>query len=247
MLAGPGGMIYTVSGTGVSAGTRTTARRVDGKAVRLGRETSLLYPSSSFITADGSLWNAFFDGLRRFQNDGRPQTCNAREQLAALEPLNHDGPPWFLLDGFEHDLWRLDHGAKGESPRLTRVKVHEGGKALAVEKGIPWFDGSLLLATPLGLRAYAPATQILSRINFPEPPQPATTLVRDGLGRLWWGSEKGLGLSEPGARTTEAFDRVPFVGRSPVYALVPDPQHADGIIAALGSRGVAFVRARPTR
>jgi hypothetical protein len=249
VLVGPGKMIYTVSGTGVSAGTRTTTRRVDGKAVRLGRETSLLYPSSSFITADGTLWNPFFDGLRRFQN-GRWETVQGLPESKSpseLEPLNHDGPPWFLLDGFQHDLWRLDHGKKGEDPRLTRIKVEVDGKAAAINNGLPWSDRTLLLATRRGMRSYSSATQTLSRINLPEPPQPATTLVRDGLGRLWWGIEQGLGLSEPGAKTSEAFDRVPWVGRSPVYALAADPQHADGVIAALGSRGVALVRASQTR
>src|SRR6185437_15553533 len=44
VLVGPLGSVYTVSGTGVSEGTRTTARRVDGKSFRLGRETSSLDP-----------------------------------------------------------------------------------------------------------------------------------------------------------------------------------------------------------
>jgi hypothetical protein len=248
VLVGPGGTIYTVSGTGVTPGTRTASRRVDGKAVRLGRETSSLYPLYSFITADGTLWNAFFDGLRRFQN-GRwelVQALSDRNGPYRLEPINSDGPPWVLHDDSQHHLWRLDHDPKGEGARLTRLEVVDGGKSVAITDAISWSDGSLLLATNVGLRVYAPLTQKISRINFPEPTQRATILAHDRLGRLWWGGEKGLGLIDLGTKTSEAFDRVPWIGRSHVYALAPDPEHADGIIAALGARGVAFVRARQT-
>ncbi len=64
---GADGAISTVSGTGVSDGTRTTAARVGGKSLHLGRETSSLDPSASFLTADGTLWNASSDGLKRFE------------------------------------------------------------------------------------------------------------------------------------------------------------------------------------
>ena len=73
VLVGAEGSIYTVSGTGVSPGTRTTGQRVGGKAERIGRETSSLYPSESFLTADGTLWNAFFGELSRFSK-GRWET-----------------------------------------------------------------------------------------------------------------------------------------------------------------------------
>jgi hypothetical protein len=247
VLVGPGRMIYTVSSaTDFTVGTRTTARRVDGKSVRLGRETSSLYASYSFITADGTLWNAFFDSLRRFQN-GRWETVQALPKEScpsgSIKPLNSNGPPWLLLANFPKDLWRLDHSAKGENPRLTKIKLKEGGKTLEIRDAIPWSDDTLLLATDVGLRAYAPAAQKLSRVDIPEPAQPATTLIRDGLGRIWLGTDKGLWLNEPGGMTLEAFDRVPLVSQCEVDALAPDPQHADGIIAAIRSRGVAFVRA----
>jgi hypothetical protein len=256
VLVGSGGAIYTVSGTGVSDGTRTTAHRVGGKALRLGRETSSLDPSSSFITADGTLWNASSGELKKFAK-GRWETVAQFPQagsLSRLTPLNTNGPPWLLLDGYYDNLWRLDHGAQGDKPRLTRLEITEGGKTLRVDDAIPWPDDSLLFATEAGLRAYSHNVRKLSRVDLPEPPQPATTLVRDGLGRLWMGggsmwtariSSRGLWLGEPGAKAPEAFDRVPWVGRNEVYAIAPDPQHADGVIVALGSRGVAFVRARP--
>jgi hypothetical protein len=246
VLVGPDGLVYTVSATAESPEFRTTARWVGGKAVELGHETSNLIAASSWITADSTLWNAAHYGLRRFEN-GRWVTV---EELppgdfprGPIKPLNFNGPPWLLLDRFREKLWRLDHGATGENARLTRVQVESDAKSLVIHDGIPWSDGSLLLATDQGLRAYAPSTGNLSKTNLPEPPQAATVLVRDGLGRIWLLAGERLWLSDHGARTPETFDRVPWVGQGKVSAIAADPQHADGVIVALGSRGVAFVRA----
>jgi ligand-binding sensor domain-containing protein len=65
------------------------------------------------------------------------------------------------------------------------VPIDNNGKALNINDGIAGPDGSLILATDQGLRAYDPASRKLSTTSFPEPPQPATRLVRDGLGRIW--------------------------------------------------------------
>jgi hypothetical protein len=244
VIVGTGGMIYTVSETAVSPGTRTTARRVDGKSERVGRETSSLIASASFMTADGTLWNAFYSELKRFENGlwktlvKLPEGSNPSD----LEPLNTNGPPWLLLSDFGH-LWRLEHGARGEDPRLTKVEIQEAGKAIEVHDAIPWSDGTLLFATSAGLRAYVSATSKLSKVDLPEPAQPAVALARDGQGRLWLGGGNGLWMAEPGGKTLEAFDRVPWLGSSAVSALSPDPERKDGIIVALGPRGVAFVRA----
>jgi hypothetical protein len=251
VLVTPGGMIYTVSGAAAEeSDIRITARRIGGKTVPMGREMSALDVYSSFVTADCTLWNAAHYGLRRFQK-GRWETV---EELptgdfpeSPIEPITSNGPPWLLLDRLRNRLWRLDHGLAGENPRLIRAQVDNDGKALVINDGIPWSDGSLLLATDQGLRAYAPATGKLSQVNLPEPPHPATALVRDGLGRIWLLADKRLWLSESGARTPESFVRVPWVGRGEVSAIASDPQHADGVIAALGSRGVAFVRAAQKR
>ncbi|MHC5540423.1 hypothetical protein ACYOEI_19555, partial [Singulisphaera rosea] len=257
VLIGPGGAIYTVSGTGVSSGTRATGRRVDGKSIRIGREASSLDPSSSFITADGTLWNASSDDLKTFTKGRWERVAPFQDGLLSrLTSLNTNGPPWMLLDGDYDNLWRLAHDAPGNKPQLTKVEVVEAGERLHVDDAIAWTDDSVLLATNAGLRAYSVKTRKLSRVDFPEPPQPATTLVRDGLGRLWMGcgtiwtdrkSTRGLWLGEPGAKTTVGFDRVPWVGRSEVFAIIPDPHHADGVIVALGTRGVAFVRARQSQ
>jgi hypothetical protein len=245
VLVGPGGAIYTVSDTAVSPGTCTTARRVEGKSVRLGRETLSFTPSRSFITTDGTLWNCFFGELKRFEKDRWQTLLKASiatmPQGLTIKPLNTNGPPWLLLS--DEQLWELDPGKNGEKPRFTLMELREDNKVLSINDAIPWTDGALLFATDAGLRAYDHVAQKLSRVDFPEPPEPATHLARDGRGRLWLGGSKGLWLVEPGAKAPETFAHMPWVGRSEVHALAADPKHEDGVIAALGERGVAFVRA----
>jgi ligand-binding sensor domain-containing protein len=126
------------------------------------------------------------------------------------------------------------------------METREGNKPLRIHDAIPWSAGALLLAIDTGLRIYTPATGTTAPADFPEPAERATTLVRDGLGRLWMGGEKGLWLSQPGAKALESLDRVPWIGRGTVRGLAPDPQQTNGVIVALGSRGVAFVRAMRT-
>jgi len=193
------------------------------------------------------LWNACHGELTRFEK-GRwviAAQLPERKSPSRLETISTNGPPWLLLDRFDHALWRLEHGAHGEDPRLTRIEIREVGKAPRIDDAIPWSDGTILLATTFGLRAYAPATRKLSRVDFPEPAQPATIVARDGRGRLWLGGERGLWMAEPGAKHAEAFNRVPWLGRTAVEALCRDPRHDDGVIVALGVRGVVFIRAKP--
>jgi hypothetical protein len=247
VLVAPDGAIWTVSGTNVSTGTRTTGRRIDRKTVRIGRETSSLSPRSSFITRSGTLWNTSDRNLKRFQ-DGQWQTVARLPRKARwveLDTLRWDGPPWLLLDRRDHTLWRLEHDAGGENPRIDGLEVREDGKALEVHDAIAWSAGTLLLATSAGLRTYLPGTRTLSRSDLAEPAQPASVLVRDGLDRLWLGGTSGLWLVEPGQKAAEPVDQIPGVGRSEVSALALDPDHADGVIAAFGARGVAFLRAGP--
>lgn len=245
VLVGPGGAIWTVSATAPLLGTRTTARGVGGKAARLGRETSSLVPSSSFITADGTLWNASFGELKRFE-DGYWKTLARvllEQDFFRPKSINTDGPPWLLLDRSDDRLWRLNHGARGDDPQLTRVEIREGGNPLHVHDAISWSAGKLLLATDAGLREFDPAAQKIAKVDLDASTQPVSALTRDGLGRLWLGCEDGLRMVEVGGKTLESFDRVPWVGRLEVEALAPDPRHKNGVIAALGSRGVVFVRA----
>ncbi|WP_254053384.1 hypothetical protein [Singulisphaera sp. GP187] len=247
ILVGPDGAISTVSGTGVSDGTRTTARRVGGKSLQLGRETSSLVPSASFLTADGTLWNAGSDGLKRFEQGSWKTVAPllGDESPSGLNPLNTNGPPWLLLDSFGKSLWQLKPGVPGDKPQLTRIMIREGEKRLSTRAAIAGPSAALLLATDAGLRTYDPMTQRLSKVDFVEPPQSVNTLIRDGLGRLWLGGKYGVAMVEAGGKTLETFDRVPGIGGREVYALAPDPHHEDGVIVALGSRGAAFIRALP--
>jgi hypothetical protein len=247
VLVSPAGVIYTISSTGVAPGTRTTARRLKGKPDRIGRETSTLNPSDCFLTADGTLWNAFYGELKRFEK-GRWQTVAqyAREEgpSGQLKPLNQNGPPWILLDVYEHSLWWLHHEAAGHNPRFERLALHDADKTLRIDDAIAQHGGELLLATDAGLRTYGPVTARLSPVDLPEPPRPATALITDRRGRLWLGSrEGGLWMIDLAVNVLESLDRVPLIGKSTVYDLAPDPQGEDGVIVALGSRGVAFVRA----
>ena len=157
--------------------------------------------------------------------------------------LNNNGSPWLLLDRAYDTLWRFEHGPHGENPRLTRLKIWEGENLLPPSAAIPWSSGTLLLATDVGLRAFDPATGKLVSLDLPSPSQPPHVLTRDGLGRLWLGCENGLWVIEPAAKTIQPFDRVPLIGRNKVHDLAPDPRHEDGVIVALGSRGIVFIRA----
>ena len=138
----------------------------------------------------------------------------------------------------------MRRGRAGDKPRFEPIELREAGKTLGIEDAISLPKGRFLLATDAGLRVVDSTGTRLSRVDLPEPPQPATKLIADGRRRLWLGSRAGgLWLIDPSAKTIESLDRVPFVGQSDVYGLAADPNHEDGVIVALGSRGVAFVRA----
>ncbi len=50
-------------------------------------------------------------------------------------------------------------------------------------------------------------------------------------------------MIDPAVNVLESLERVPLIGKSTVHDLALDPHREDGVIVALGSRGVAFVRA----
>ncbi|MDG3007385.1 hypothetical protein [Paludisphaera mucosa] len=250
VLVDPHGATFTVSDSGVYPGTVETCRREGGKSVRLGRETSSLRASSTFLTADGSLWNSG-DWLRRFE-DGRWRRVAPSGPFRdpyRLSPFGAKGPPWLLLDIVEGEgvagLWRLEPGRSARGSWLFEVEPQEGETSPRVRAAAPWTDASVLLSTDAGLRTYDPTAGALARIDIPDPPKPATTLCRDGLGRVWLGGEDGLRLAVPGAKSVGSFDAVPGIGKHAVSALAPDPAHPDGVIVSLGGLGVAFMRAAP--
>ncbi len=236
------GDIYTVTGNDRPRGTVTTSRHTKGQTVVLGKETSL-QPRSCFIAA-GTLWCAAYSELKRFEN-GRWKTVSPLPDAKGrhqMSPINTTGPPWLLLDSAYHTLWRFEHGAQAENPQLTRLPLKEGTKLLQTSAAIPWSNAAVLLATDQGLRVYNPTKGAVARPDFPEPPQHTQVLARDALGRLWLGGENGLWLLDTAAKTLESLEAVPPIARNEVYSLAPDPHHEDGIIAALGSGGVAFLR-----
>ena len=60
------------------------------------------------------------------------------------------------------------------------------------------------------------------------------------------GGDHGLWLVDPAEKTLHSIDRVPTIKHNKVFSLAPDPHHDDGMIAALGPRGVAFLRPAET-
>ncbi|HWE37072.1 MAG TPA: hypothetical protein VG406_10935, partial [Isosphaeraceae bacterium] len=257
VLVGPAGAIYTVSATNGN-GTSTTARRISGKSEVLGRESSHLYVSYSFITPDGALWNAGFGDLRRFA-DGRWRSVAALPGAGPLDEqgfrtgdtnfsigyglraIGDAGPPWLLLDRDDKQILGLSYGPDFKEPKLDAVKVVENGATLKVHDAIPWSKGELLLATEKGLRRLDIASGKVEPSPLPAPDRPITSLARDGLGRVWLAGE-GLWLADPDGTRLHDCGPLPMMGRTTVVTIAADPGHRDGIIVSLGERGVAFVR-----
>jgi hypothetical protein len=173
-----------------------------------------------------------------------------------LRTVGDAGPPWFLLDRDRGHLLSLAYGREVEDPRLNLIPVAEGDHTLRIHDAIPWERDRFLLATDRGLRIYEAASGKLSPAPLPAPERPVTMLCRDGRGRLWLGGA-GLWMAEADGKTLHPFDALPMIGRPAVpapdvpsmwrrfavTALAADPKRDDGIIAALGERGVAFVQA----
>ena len=114
------------------------------------------------------------------------------------------------------------------TPGSPASNLRDAGKTLRIDDAIPWSDGVFLVATDAGLRRYVLATLKLSRIDLPEPPQPATRLIRDGRGRLWLGGQ-GLWLVDAAMNALESARTCTLeLVEVQVYALALDPDHDDG-------------------
>lgn len=246
VLVTPGGEITTVSDVGLQPGTVVVARREGARAMVLGRETSDVMASNCFSTPDGLLWNAYGLWLRRF-SDGRWRRVTELQQDWPNAPvaIRTKGPPWVVHDAEESGpaLRLLDPGRGDAAPSFTRIILREGDAELTVHGATAWSDDAVLLSTNAGLRAYMPSASAHAKVDLPDPENLTGVLARDGLGRLWLGGDDGLRLAVPGAKAVESFADVPPIGRVAVTALAPDPDHPDGVVAGLGPRGVAFVRA----
>jgi hypothetical protein len=275
VLVGPGGSIFTVSGTDRYPGTRTTARWVDGKSDRLGREVSSLVPSHTFITPDGTLWNAFGGELYQWRNDGWEKVAdiprdpdrfqprktaivpglNGFGQLGVVEdgdetcliPLEIPGPPWLLWSKPEARLWQLAPGAGDLPPKLTPLSVQEDGASLNIRAVASAADGSLIFAADHGLRRYDLRSRTISSLHADFPASKITCLSFDGSGRLWIGGEAGLWITHEDGKTYESFNFIPWIASRKLCFLAPDPKYDDGVIAALGSGGVMRIRLRGAR
>lgn len=254
-LIGRDGSIFTVSGVFYGdLGTRTTARWHHGKAEVLGSEVSSLIERASFATPDGALWNAENSILRRFSGGKWTDTDTSRGPRAIrredwngldlrLTAVNRSGPPWILHDRRSERLLRLEYGPDFRAPRLTLVPLTAPGQKgrIKVHDAIAWTKGSLLLATDRGLQIYTTDGKKLSAAAIETGNRPVTRLVRDGRGRLWLGGSQGLLMVEADGKTLHPLDDVPRLGRSEVEALVADPDHPVGVIAAIADRGVVFL------
>ncbi|WP_165069846.1 ligand-binding sensor domain-containing protein [Paludisphaera rhizosphaerae] len=251
VFVAPDETIYTVSWTGHNPGTVATARREAGKSILLGLETSSVGGAGTFLTPDGTLWD-MDDWLRRFSNGRWKRVAPRSEIRSPSRPygcLTPKGPPWLVVDrdyeyGSAHP-WRLVPDAPDVQRRLTEIELSENGEDLWFKAAIPWDNGLTLFATSAGMRTYDVVADQFDKVDFPIPPEPKKlrALARDGRGRLWLGGDQGLFLAVAGAKSVEAFDAIPEFHGVEALALAADPAHADGVIASLGARGVAFVRA----
>ncbi len=121
------------------------------------------------------------------------------------------------------------------------MRVKEDDKALQVHDAIPWKEGELLLTTDHGLRLFDVSTRKTQPAPIPDPEGKVKFLRRDGLERLWLTGE-GLWMFDPAKGKLHNASSLPMIGQTEPTALAADPDHSDGIILALGQRGVVFVR-----
>ena len=155
-----------------------------------------------------------------------------------LQAVGKDGPPWILVDREENHLLSL---TTAPDPHLDLIRVKEDDKALQVHDALAWKEGELLLATDHGLRVFERSTGKTQPAPIPKPDGPVKFVGRDGLGRLWLAGE-GLWMFEPATGKLHTASSLPMIGQTEPTALAADPDHSDGIILALGQRGVVFVR-----
>jgi hypothetical protein len=253
LLVGPDGSLFSVSAGRWTPGMRATARWRNGKAEILGWEKTDLNPEACFVTPDGKLWNAGYDSLRQFMN-GKWTVVSTwdpavrRGELTSfgwgLRAVNEVGPPWILLDHRNKTLVRLHLDPKTDLPPRAMLKIREGERVLAIHEALPLTRETLLLATDQGLRTFEIASGKISPPVLPVLDRKVKRLCRDGLGRLWMGGD-GLVMIDPGGKTLHAFDALPMLGRSPIDALATDPSHPEGVVVAMGTRGLIFIQARP--
>jgi hypothetical protein len=181
---------------------------------------------------------------RKGNGDGYPFPPNPRNPDTIggnLHVINSVGPHWVVHDRDTQQLFSFDLARA--APGFVLLRVEEAGLPLKVYDAIGWSREEVLIATRKGLKLCEVATGKIRPAPLPAPDRPVKRLARDGLKRLWLGGE-GLWMVDAENRLHDLAE-VPMVGRSEVSALAIDPKRRDGVIVALGSRGVAFLQVEP--
>jgi hypothetical protein len=179
--------------------------------------------------------------IRRADGKGYafPPPANGIESISDnLSVVNQAGPVWVIHDVDGQKLLSLDIRPELPSPRFARLPIEENGVPLNVYDALAWSRDEVLIATRKGLKLVEVATGKTRPAPLPLPDRSVTRLARDGLGRVWLAGD-GVWLVDEKNKLHDLAE-VPMVGRSKVSAMALDPARLDGVIVALGVRGVAF-------
>jgi hypothetical protein len=226
---------------GAAALTRWKGGKVETLARQGGEEGVSFSADRAFATPDGGFWCADRKELCRLVDGKWKQVGKAPDAfLWGIRVVGKGGPPWLLHA--EAGLYRLDPG-KGEG-NATLKPVPLPAKVGKVYDALPLAPGKLLLATDAGLRAFVEDGGKLTDAPFTPPKAKVVALCRDGRGRLWLAGG-GVWLVDAEGKV-HSLDKVRLVGDS-VRAIGADSAHDDGVIVALGKRGVLFLRAGDDR
>jgi hypothetical protein len=233
------GDLIAFCGTNCTPGSRVTVRWKDGRPSVLAAEQSDSRPAQAFVTPDGTPWITRSGKLLNLAGGTWTTVGEAPEPSPGLRAASDAGPPWILFSPTEDRLYRLTCGPGQQTPRLEQVQQEPGIK---IHDATPWTDGNVLLATSAGLRVYDPASGHAIPGPVDLPSRDIRAVCRDGSGRLWASADRvwmwdGSRLHDMGA--------VPMLDATSVSAMEADPEHPDGVILALGRRGVLFVHASP--
>lgn len=188
-----------------------------------------------FTTPDGSHWRVSSHVLQRLQNGVWRSEGKAPDTSRMLKPIHGPGPPWVLLDSLSSQLLLLSTETLKGASALQRVALQE-----EVTDAIRLDPDRLLVATAKGLQILNPRTAELK-------PQGGNqdviySLGRDGLGRVWLGG-KGLWISRsPTELLPLRSVHSPALPNRGIVAIAADPDHPDGILAAMGRYGLVAVQ-----
>jgi len=221
-------------------GSTALTRWKDGKVEILASETGRHISFSArggFATPDGSYWCADYGELLRLVN-GKWKVVGKRpdKSLWGLRVVGQDQPPWTLH--CENKLYRLTPENGAHEATLTPI-------SLSIDLGdihgaLPFKSGQILLACAKGFRLFDEKSENISECPFAAPNGVVRALCRDGRGRIWLAGSS-LWMVDAKGKVYD-FSKLNRYGAM-AHAIGADSKNADGVIAALGWRGVLFVRA----